>query len=260
MLLGDRPASAGLCFVIIAAPRTGSNMLCSMLNSHPQILCHHELFNPEGIHCALDWRVAGAGFGTLADRDRDPREFLAQVWMNGCGASAVGFKMNRGQNSAAFRLVLPEREIRKILLIRRNRLRTFVSERIAEHTGVWESYAFSEVSAVMAPVEVDVLQLREHIATNRSYYDRIREALRSTGQEYLEVAYEDLAAHSSRQRLLTYLGVAQEVALSPATRKVARGELSAMIANYDSLAAELAGTDLEHELRLGDCQSGIEVD
>ena len=35
-------------FVILAAPRSGSNLLCTLLNSHPEILCHHEVFNPVG--------------------------------------------------------------------------------------------------------------------------------------------------------------------------------------------------------------------
>ena len=43
-------------FVILAVPRTGSNLLCTLLNSHPEILCHHEVFNPQGIFTALTHR------------------------------------------------------------------------------------------------------------------------------------------------------------------------------------------------------------
>ena len=31
-------------------------MLCTLLGSHPEILCHHEVFNPSGIFYALYYR------------------------------------------------------------------------------------------------------------------------------------------------------------------------------------------------------------
>ena len=32
-------------FLVVCGPRTGSNMLCSALNSHPRIVCFREVFN-----------------------------------------------------------------------------------------------------------------------------------------------------------------------------------------------------------------------
>jgi hypothetical protein len=37
-------------FCIITQPRTGSNHLCGLLNSHPEIVCHYELFNRRRIY------------------------------------------------------------------------------------------------------------------------------------------------------------------------------------------------------------------
>jgi LPS sulfotransferase NodH len=63
-------------FVILAAPRTGSNWLCSLLNSHPDVLCHHELFNPSGVFYALGHRDGALDLGTPEERDRRPLAFL----------------------------------------------------------------------------------------------------------------------------------------------------------------------------------------
>lgn len=52
-------------FVILAASRTGSNMLCAILDWHPAVLCHHELFNPTGIYYALPLRDGDFSLGTL---------------------------------------------------------------------------------------------------------------------------------------------------------------------------------------------------
>src|SRR4051794_40219654 len=59
-------------FVILAAPRTGSNMLVTLLGSHPDVLCHHELFNDTGIYYAVPLRGGGFDLGTMEDRLHDP--------------------------------------------------------------------------------------------------------------------------------------------------------------------------------------------
>jgi LPS sulfotransferase NodH len=122
-------------FVIFAAPRTGSNLLCGLLNAHPDILCHHGLFNPKGIHYARDHRDFAPD---ISDRDADPLRFLDRIWAAAAGRRAVGFKMNRGENGVTVDAMLRDLAVKKILLKRRNRVRAFVSETIAEMTGLWE--------------------------------------------------------------------------------------------------------------------------
>jgi LPS sulfotransferase NodH len=237
-------------FVILAAPRTGSNMLCSMLNSHPLVLCHHELFNPEGIHYALGHRTGEIDIGSLAERDRDPVEFLARMWRHSGGAQALGFKLNRDQNETAFAAVLSDTDVRKIVLVRRNRVETFVSELIAQATGRWESYATSDLRPYAGTIHVDAGELRDHVERNRAYYSAIRKALTSTGQPHLEVAYEDIGRNSEQRRVLDYLGIpAGRMMLQPATRKVNTSSLRELVANHTALVAALAGSELEAELR-----------
>lgn len=236
-------------FVIIAAPRTGSNWVCSMLNSHPEILCHHEIFNPDGIHYALDHRGGDIYFGTLAERDSAPLDFLAQLWRQNFGKQAVGFKINRGQNEAVFQHVLTDRGVHKIVLMRRNRIKTFVSEMIAEQTGQWESYNLAAGSRQNVRLEVDVKALWRHVALNRDYYARLQHALRSSGQEYLQVTYEHLKTEAEWLNILRFLGVAPNAsALAPATKKQNSSDLRDLISNYTQLESALSGSELEAEL------------
>ena len=93
-------------FVILAVPRTGSNLLCTLLNSHPQVLCHHEVFNPQGVFTALDYRGQGLNVESLQQRDDDPRGFLDRVWQTGTADTCVGFKWTRGQNETVLKSVL----------------------------------------------------------------------------------------------------------------------------------------------------------
>ena len=103
-------------FVILAAPRSGSNLLCTLLNSHQEILCHHEIFNPSGIFYVLDHRDGSLDLGTLEDRDRRPLEFLDRLWRHDLDFPCVGFKMTRGQDERVLEAVLADRQVCKVLL------------------------------------------------------------------------------------------------------------------------------------------------
>lgn len=245
----DQGAARPRRFVIIAAPRTGSNWVCSMLNSHPEILCHHEIFNPDGIHYALDHRTGDISIGTLAERDDAPLNFLDRLWQHSFGKRVVGFKINRGQNDVAFQHVLADRGLHKLVLLRRNRIKTFVSEMIAEQTGQWESYGRADGVKQNNRLEVDVKALWRHVALNRDYYARVQHALQASGQTYLQVTYENLQADAEWLSMLRFLDVAPAVsALAPATRKQNSSDLRDLISNYAQLEQALAGSELEAEL------------
>ncbi|HEV7857548.1 MAG TPA: hypothetical protein VGO91_02775 [Pyrinomonadaceae bacterium] len=236
-------------FVILAAPRTGSNWVCSMLNSHPQILCHHEIFNPGGIHYALDYRHGELDLGSLEERERAPLLFLDRLWQQPFGHRAVGFKLNRQQHAAVFESVLGNRDVRKIILVRRNRVKTFVSEMLAEQTGRWESYEASLRCGERRKIAVDPAALFEHIALNGAYYRRMRESLEATGQSFLSVAYEDLNSETQWRLLLQFLGVQSDgCTLTPATRKQNSSDLRDLISNFAQLEAALDDAELKAQL------------
>lgn len=192
-------------FIILAAPRTGSNLLCTLLNSHPAVLCHHELFNPNGIFYALDHRDGSLNLGGIDERDQDPAAFLERVWANPCGASRVGFKMTRGQHEQVIRGLLDDPRVGKIILRRRNRIKTYVSELVAQRTNQWEAYQGDRLVAQVPKVRVEPGGLRAHSAVNEAFYQGILVALRSGRQPYMDVAYEDIFSATEHQRMLGFL-------------------------------------------------------
>jgi riboflavin biosynthesis pyrimidine reductase/LPS sulfotransferase NodH len=236
-------------FAILAAPRTGSNMLCTMLNAHPEILCHHELFNPDGIHYALDHRDGRFDLGSVAEREQNPVAFLRSVFAHRCGRNAVGVKINRGQNALAFSEVFSDVDIRKIILRRRNRVKTFVSELIAERTGQWESYDFSDFSQPSPAVKIDVDELRGYLAATDDYYAGMERLMPASDHQVHHLAYEDLGSPAEQRRLLNFLGVSTSVpALVPATRKRNRPDLRSLVANFDELRIGLQNEELVAQL------------
>jgi LPS sulfotransferase NodH len=236
-------------FVILAAPRTGSNWLCTMLNSHPEIVCHHELFNPQGIHYALDHRSGDLHLGSKEERDRSPLAFLDRLWREDFGKRAIGFKLNRGQNEEVFKKLVADTGIQKLVLVRKNRIKTFVSERIASSTGRWESYLGLGDALQTVKVRVELTALFEHISVNESYYSQIHGSLETTGQRSIEIAYEDLCAGKDWERVLRFLKVARRgYELKAGTRKQTARDLREVIVNFEELEDALSGSHLEAEL------------
>jgi LPS sulfotransferase NodH len=246
-------------FVIFAVPRTGSNLLCGMLNSHPSVLCHHGLFNPSGIHYALDYR-GHLDFGSLEERDNDPRRFLKRVWRNNFGVRAIGFKLNRGENEIAAEEILGDATIRKILLYRQNRLKTYVSELIAQQTTQWESYTGTDHPAQAPKVHVDPAAFRQHVALNRNYYGLLEAALRTSGQEFLCLDYESLGCGHHLRLVFKFIEVSLDIPILEAPSfKRNSNDLRDLVANFSDLAIAIRGSEFEKDLDILDAPHISEV-
>ena len=241
--------STGTRFVILAAPRTGSNLLCTLLNSHPEVLCHHELFNPNGIFYALEYRDGSLDLGSMEARDREPFAFLQRVWEHSQGASCVGFKMTRGQDEAVIQSLIEDSGVLKILLYRRNRLKTFISEQLARQTDRWEVYTRDELATVTPRLHVDVEAFRAHCDLNDGFYQDIEHALQSGLQSWIETAYEDILTAAEHIRLLEFLGVeATDARLVQSSIKQSDTNLRTHIENYRELETAFEGTEHLAEL------------
>ncbi len=234
-------------FVILATPRCGSNWLCTLLDSHPQILCHHELFNPDGIYIAYSQRGMGWLPGDRQMQQDAPLTLLSEAWKQSLGFAVVGFKLNLGQSATVFDAVLNDTGIMKILISRRNRIRTFVSEKLAQISGAWESYPDSTHHSRPVPIHIEKKELVLHAQRNSRYYSRIRRHLFASEQPALEIEYESLADNQQQQRVLNFLGVDADQTLEASTHKINPGPLDQLISNYADLRKQLAGSDFEQD-------------
>jgi LPS sulfotransferase NodH len=236
-------------FVIVAARRTGSNLLCTLLGSHADVLCHHELFNPDAIFYALPLRDSGFSLGTMAERAADPLAFLARAWDANHGKRCVGFKMTRGQDSRVLDALFADANIRVIVLRRANRIKTFVSELRAEAAKRWEVYDAMELDPARPRVRVEQGALGAYVAENEAFYSDIDAALVRCGNPVLRVTYERLFDADEQRRILEFLDLpADDAVLTASSVKQNSCDLRDLVDNYDVLAHELVGTALADEL------------
>jgi LPS sulfotransferase NodH len=243
-------AEQPLRFVVLSARRAGSNMLCTILDAHPAVRCHHELFNPRGIFVALELRGQEHCFGDLSTRDRDPLGFLRQVWAASAQHAAVGFKMTREQQPEVLQAVLDDPGVRKIVLRRADLVRGFVSERIAERLDQWEVYDAAVLASPRPRVRIGVEELRRHVDEVEAYYRRITTALQRSGQAWLELHYEALSTLAEQARAFEHLGVAPPFQ-AIAARSVRQNPqpLHELVANHAELLAALHGDPLARSLQ-----------
>jgi LPS sulfotransferase NodH len=236
-------------FVIAAVERTGSNLLAGMLDSHPEITCHHELFHSKDIYYSLSHRPGMSGKYPIDRRNQHPDEFLDFIWNYDYKKNnrAIGFKMFPGHNDSLLDRLLHEPTVKKILLERTNVLHLYTSLLISRKTGVY-SLLVREDKKSPAPVSVefDLKAFFAYEKRNRAFYNRVEDILKQTRQDFKRLQYETLLSQSVITGLMEFLGVdARAELLQVRHKKQNPPRLKDRISNYGQVARELKGTRYE---------------
>ena len=249
-------------FVIICHQRSGSNLLCGLLNEHPQIAMHNELFNGKNIY-TYHWNVPkkwaeyyekealaskkGGVYMALPSRDEQPLDFLSEA-LTGSGAfkrgsgtpsKAAGFKLfpehwhQSKQCHYAFERIFADKRFKKIVLRRKNRLETCVSAMRANKTGQFLHKNLDGIPVTITP-EGYQLYIDSHEDIDE-YYDGLL-----SGQDVCTITYEDIAGengHEAMGQLFRFIGVREDVEVTPneVTRKQTLRPVMEGITNYDEL-------------------------
>lgn len=236
-------------FVIVYLPRTGSNHLATLLDSHPAILCHHEVFNPTGIHRSLSYKDTSLSFGTVEERDLDPWAFMGRLYSFTDGAAAVGFKLGPvGPYTWSLLSLLLSHRVYKIVLGRRSWLQAYTSVLIARTTQLWGRSAGTPRPNDQVKVRVDPDAFRRFVRKRRAFYLMLSGLLASTRQPRFFLDYEDIDEPATRRALLRCLGVDTSVPLTSKTLKQNSPSLEHRVDNLEELRAALTGTAFAAEL------------
>jgi LPS sulfotransferase NodH len=227
-------------------PRSGSNRLYTLLNSHPAVVCHSELFNRKAIYSSLRRRPEMSAAGKLAAllaRNAAPRRFLddhvrksRNAWPE---ASAVGFKLFPYHSRRILRHVCTSQTYEVIYLQRNNRVLQYASDRIARRTNVWWSTAPGSQGGTAEKVDFSMRDFSRYVA-RLDHYDRlVRSALGD--KPFLEIAYEDM--DRSLPVIQQLLGVAALDALKSPAQKQNPDDWAKRFSNPDRVLEALGSTE-----------------
>lgn len=213
-------------FAVITRSRTGSNLLISLLNSHPQIEANGEVFSSvKNRNCNEIWNTI---FSKKSKR-----------------IQLVGFKIfyyhpNESDDKEVWELLKNDKTIKIVHLRRENKLRTHVSRLIAGKLDVWKS------QNILTPVkekkvEIEIEELLKDFHETESYEFQTRRDF--LNHPFLELTYESLVKdkESLMQAILKFMEV-DWVSLESSLRKQNSETLEELIHNYDDIKACLNKT------------------
>ena len=231
-------------FVILAAERTGTNLLREMLCSHPDCFLAGEVFNSKMIASGDAAGIPESAWGRLqAMRDVDPVGFAREVLAGtGTRCTAAGFKLMY-DHARRFPMVLEaleqDRSIRIIHIRRRNLLRRYLSNARALKSGQWlcreeaKRVVVPAISGCLSDIARDIKRIQDH--------ERAFEA-RFSNHSVLNLWYEDLSESPTAigQKAAEFLGLRPDVPLQVRTIKTGSDSLRALLQNYSELKTQCA--------------------
>lgn len=186
---------------IIAAMRTGSQLLEAILNQHEHIQSFGELFNPVFIG-NLQYKER---FGmTVQTRDADPYALLQAVGFEATDNKLPIYRIFDEHNFDVLDYILKNPRIYKIIL-RRNPLDSFVSLKIAVATNQWQSKR--ERANATALVDLDADEYRAYFQKNLEFFDYCETVLEDTEQESFALRYEQIKNITVINNILSDIGL-----------------------------------------------------
>ncbi|HAC16100.1 MAG TPA: hypothetical protein DCE78_09185 [Bacteroidetes bacterium] len=219
-------------FILLSTARTGSNLLRSYLNNHPEILVDDEILKKLN--------------------NRDHRKILESCWgPQPKNLKAVGFKLFYGhpydeKDKHSWKTILEKPDLHIIHLKRDNAVRSFISERIAFYNDEWLSNDQAEKSAKEAiyynPEKLlrKLNQLDDEMAWAENFF---------SGIPKIEVEYNELTQKRDQtmNRITEFLNI-QDVPVTTPLRRQNPESMSKLVTNWDEITSVLKGTKWEKYL------------
>lgn len=224
-------------FVILSMPRSGTGFVYTALDSHPDVVCHGELFMPKRVG-ALSGKLkknrkSFRGELTKEYRNRSPVEFLNTVLEYDPDVDFAGFKLFFPQNEEALRHVIHSRDYSKIVLRRDNLLAMYSSARTAQAGGQGKVQVGQEVKRVK--IRFDESDFYTFKARHDKYTGLGRRLLQDSGADFLDVEYTEFSDAGKFDEIFRFLGAAPMRRLSPAVAKRNPSDILARFENPEEV-------------------------
>lgn len=242
-------------FAVVGTQRSGTTLIKTTLDSHPEITCLGEVFLVRRVFRKFpkrDYGVNGYRWWLhqrpirrvfhVCCRPRIVKEYLA--WLEKCSRERYfGIKImwDQAERNSGIVEFLRDRQVRLIHVQRTNALKSVVSREAAQTRGIHHSSDVVETPKVHVNVSRLIYWLNRIETHNRMWSDL------SEDLPYLLVPYEEYVLNpvSWNAKLLTFLGISEQASLSSSLRKVTPNSFNEVVANLEEVTACLKGTKFE---------------
>lgn len=232
-------------FVVNGATRTGTHFLQSLLNDHPDINCYWDIFwsrdeTPLG-YASYKKQADQPNRFNIFSKNRVLFSFLSDHFAKSDGVDAAGFllKSQTAANNTAILRWFQRNSVKAIHLVRENDLMREVALELRRQK-IIESHARDPVDATK--IRLNTEKLVNRLAYSEKEVRRHRKRL--AGIDVLEIKYELLVSDEKEEltKIFNFLGVDLILDIKSEFYKTEQESPSAMIENYDEVAATLGKT------------------
>jgi len=221
------------CFAILARPRTGSNHLVSLLDSHPEIRCYGEIFRPKyRLSARVDPRLAR--FDDHARRITHAHVVLRKICKLDERSAWARFKVF--PNHVDMQVAPLRRGIAKVVsLTRENDLAIYSSARTAQVNRQGATRVGEVVERVRVRFEAAAFdRFRAGLDEERAFCAKIRD--RFAPEDRFEIAYSEINDPARLQALQEFLGVAP----APLVSAMQKRNPPDILARFETIDADFA--------------------
>ncbi len=223
-------------FIVLAAMRTGSNLLEANLNALEGVTCHGEAFNPHFIGRLKSESLLDI---TLEDRDNDPLRLVQAIKF--APGELNGFRFFEGHDPRVLEPALSDPRCAKIILTR-NPLDSYVSLKIARETKQWQLKNIKRRRE--AQVEFDAQEFEKYLDQQQEFQLLTLHHLQASGQTPFFIAYDDLNRLDILNGLAAWLGVSDQLTSIDDTLKPQNPEPPlTKVTNPEEMERALSGID-----------------
>lgn len=228
-------------------------MLVHLLRSHPNIVCHGEVFalnalgHIHGKYAQMRRQDPKAETELLALAQKDPKSFLTEVVFDPQDHKAVGFKYKTDEAfnrklSHIRDLIAADPDVKIIYLVRRNILDQYISHHVVlKKTGI-TLLKEQEDRPEIKPFAINIRKCIKYANDVMSRHHDITEHYNN--HKNITVFYEDLVAKNETtfDNLQDFLGV-ERTNLSTPTKKIIESSKN-LVTNYEEAEAKLTAAGL----------------
>jgi len=216
-LFGDKKYDK---FIVITRSRTGSNLLMSFLNSHPDIIAKGELFRRlKGRTCKQVWEETYT---------KKPKHI-----------KYVGFKIFYyhpldSEDKEVWDYIKKDKNIKLIHLTRNNMLKTVISRQIADKTNVWGNKNRNNIQLSDKQVEININACLNEFKLTQESENKTRNKFKR--DIFLEITYEDLVkdCQNRMNEIFKFLEL-EETTVKSSYKKQNKENIEDLVINYNDL-------------------------
>ena len=220
-------------FIIVSRSRSGSNLLVSLLDSHPNVYARGEVFH--NLKSRDPEKVLNHYFGN------QPKNILAN------GFKVFYYHPLDGDPASLWNKILERKDLKFIHLKRKNLFKTIISREKALQTDQWSSVSYIKEKEG-PPVVISPQEIEKQIKETKTHYQQFEILLKD--KPVMELYYEDFVKNikTNMYHICDFLGIPKVGDFNTNLKKQANKPLSERVGNYLELKEHFAGTEWENQL------------